>query len=93
MKRVIQVLACGSLLFVVGCAVPAGSGQGIAAAQSPQTVPMVEYLIRVQEWAQHFQRTVYRPEDGALALPAEPGLGIDLDPGKIDERRDLRFGA
>ncbi len=65
----------------------------IAAAQSPQTVPMVEYLIRVQEWTQHFQRTVYRPEDGALALPTEPGLGINLDPGKIAERRELRFGA
>jgi len=65
----------------------------IAAAQSPQTVPMVEYLIRVQEWTQHFQRTVYRPEDGALALPSEPGLGIDLDPGKIASRQELTFGT
>jgi L-rhamnonate dehydratase len=65
----------------------------IAASQSPQTVPMVEYLVRVQEWTQHFQRTVYRPAGGALALPDGPGLGIDLDPGKIAKRRELRFGT
>jgi len=65
----------------------------IAASQSPQTVPMVEYLIRVQEWTQHFQRRVYRPHDGAFALPTEPGLGIDLDPSKIVKRQELRFGT
>lgn len=37
----------------------------VAASQSPQTVPMVEYLVRVQEWTQHFQKTVYRPAETA----------------------------
>jgi L-rhamnonate dehydratase len=65
----------------------------LAASQSPQTVPMIEYLVRVQEWTQHFQRTAYRPADGAFALPAAPGLGLDLDPGKIGKRRELKFDA
>jgi L-rhamnonate dehydratase len=65
----------------------------VAASQTPQTVPMVEYLIRVQEWTQHFQQTAYRPTDGAFALPTGPGLGLDLDPGKIAKRRELKFGA
>lgn len=63
----------------------------VAASQSPQTVPMVEYLVRVQEWTQHFQKTIYRPVGGALILPTEPGLGIDLDPARIADRRDLTF--
>ncbi len=63
----------------------------IAASQSPRIVPMVEYLVRVQEWTQHFQQTIYRPEEGSMALPTEPGLGIDLDPAKITDRRELSF--
>ncbi len=35
-----------------------------AAAQSPTTVPYVEYLIRNQEVKQCLQKTVYRPEKG-----------------------------
>lgn len=74
-----------------GHAVPAALH--VAAAQSPQTVPMVEYLIRIQDRNQHFHETIYRPVDGALALPTEPGLGIDLDLAKIERRRDLTFDA
>jgi L-rhamnonate dehydratase len=61
----------------------------LAASQSPQTVPMVEYLVRSQEWTQRFQKTVYRPVEGALLLPTDPGLGIELDPARIAHRREL----
>jgi L-rhamnonate dehydratase len=74
-----------------GHAVPAALH--VAAAQSPQTVPMVEYLVRIQDWNQHFHETIYRPVDGALALPIDLGLDIDLDPAKIERRRDLAFDA
>jgi L-alanine-DL-glutamate epimerase-like enolase superfamily enzyme len=74
-----------------GHAVPAGLH--VAASQSPQTVPMVEYLIRIQERNQFFHRTIYRPVEGAIALPTDPGLGIDLDPAKIESRRDLTLDA
>jgi L-alanine-DL-glutamate epimerase-like enolase superfamily enzyme len=74
-----------------GHAVPAALH--VAASQSPRTVPMVEYLVRVQERNQFFQRTVHRPERGSIALPTGPGLGIDLDGSKIEVRRELAFDA
>jgi L-rhamnonate dehydratase len=64
----------------------------VAASQSPQIVPMVEYLVRIQERNQFFHRTTYRPVNGALELPTEAGLGIELDPAKVGDRRELTFG-
>lgn len=63
----------------------------IAASQSPQVVPMMEYLVRIQERNQWFHRTILGPVDGALELPDGPGLGIELDEAKIDERREVAF--
>jgi L-rhamnonate dehydratase len=63
----------------------------IAASESPQAVPMVEYLVRIQERNQFFHRTILRPEGGSIALPVEPGLGIDLDPARVRDRRVLSF--
>jgi L-rhamnonate dehydratase len=65
----------------------------LAASQSPQVVPMIEYLVRIQERAQFFQRTIYRPVAGAFELPTTPGLGIDLDPARTGDRRALVFGS
>ncbi len=65
----------------------------VAASQSPQTVPMVEYLVRIQERNQWFHRTILRPVDGAIALPSEPGLGIELDPDKTGAIQDLPAGG
>jgi L-rhamnonate dehydratase len=65
----------------------------VAASQSPQTVPLVEYLVLIQDRNQHFHRTIHRPVGGALELPTGPGLGIELDPAKVDSRRELTFGA
>ncbi len=58
----------------------------VAAAQSPSTVPYVEFLLRYQEVKQFFQTTVYRPENGVVALPELPGLGLVLDEAKIERR-------
>jgi len=74
-----------------GHAVPAALH--VAASQSPRTVPMLEYLVRVQERNQFFQRTIHRPESGSIALPTGPGLGIDLDGSKIEVRRELGSDA
>lgn len=63
----------------------------IAGAQSPQTIPMIEYLVRIQDWTQHFQQTIYRPIDGMFTLPSSPGLGIDLDVEKIQRLEDVLF--
>jgi L-rhamnonate dehydratase len=63
----------------------------LAVSQSPQVVPMIEYLVRIQDRNQFFHGTIYRPVDGALELPTAPGLGIELDPAKIEVRRELDF--
>jgi len=63
----------------------------IAASQSPQVVPMVEYLVRIQERNQWFHRTILRPVEGAIPLPSEPGLGIEIDPEKVVSRRAALF--
>ncbi len=63
----------------------------VAAAQSPETVPWVEYLIRHQERKQFFNKTIHRPVQGMLKLPDSPGLGIILDKEKIAEKEEIRF--
>jgi L-rhamnonate dehydratase len=65
----------------------------VAASQPSQVVPMIEYLVQIQERNQFFHRTIHRPVDGALELPVGPGLGIELDPAKIENRRELAFDA
>ncbi len=61
----------------------------VAAAQSPQTVPMVEYLVRYQEHKQFFHTPIYRPMNGSMQLPELPGLGMILDEAKIKAREEL----
>jgi D-galactarolactone cycloisomerase len=61
----------------------------VAAAQSPTTVPYVEYLIRHQESKQFFQKEVYRPENGMVRLPTGNGLGMTLDEEKIKTKHFL----
>jgi L-rhamnonate dehydratase len=61
----------------------------VAASQSPQAVPMVEYLVRAQEQKQYFHAPIYRPANGSIRLPDLPGLGLVLDQTKIDERVEL----
>ena len=63
----------------------------VAAAQSPATVPYVEYLIRHQENKQYFQKEIYRPENGMVKLPAAPGLGMAFDEEKIIEKTMLSY--
>ncbi len=61
----------------------------VAAAMSPATVPMVEYLIRHQGHKQFFHGPILRPEGGMILLPDIPGLGIVLDEGSIERREAL----
>lgn len=63
----------------------------VAAAQSPVTVPRVEFLVRGQETKQYFHKPIYRPEEGSIGLPELPGLGLAIDEGKVEEREDVEF--
>lgn len=63
----------------------------VAGAQSPATVPFVEFLIRHQPAKQHFQTRFFHPENGNVTLPSDPGLGFTLDESKIEERTIVHY--
>lgn len=63
----------------------------VAAAQSPATVPWVEYLVYHQPDKQMLQKPKYAPQGGLVALPTLPGLGLVLDESRIERREELRY--
>jgi L-rhamnonate dehydratase len=63
----------------------------IIAAQSPETCPLLEYLIRFNPQKQWFHRFKYMPEGGLMRLPDQPGLGIVLDEERILARTALHW--
>ncbi|MDQ3413049.1 MAG: mandelate racemase/muconate lactonizing protein [Chloroflexota bacterium] len=73
-----------------GHSVPANI-QLSAALPIPQ-VPMVEYLVKWNRLLQHFWQNPVRPVNGMVTVPAGPGMGMTLDPAKIEAERDLQWG-
>ena len=61
----------------------------VIAAQSPGVCPMAEFLIRPQAAKQALFTRQLWPENGSLALPDTPGLGIELAADRIDTRRSI----
>ena len=58
-------------------------------AQPPTVCPMLEFLWNFQPLAQHFHARYIEPVNGLLGIPQATGLGIELDPAKIDLRIEL----
>lgn len=58
----------------------------VIASQSPTTCPMAEYLILAQASKQHFHQRRVEPTGGAIALPTEPGLGLAIDPSRVERQ-------
>jgi L-alanine-DL-glutamate epimerase-like enolase superfamily enzyme len=61
----------------------------VIAAQSPAVCPMAEFLIRPQMTKQALHKRPVWPQNGSIALPDQPGLGIELAEDRIDSRRQL----
>ena len=53
---------------------------------------MLEYLIKRNATHQHFLKHPILPVDGQVSLPAEAGLGMELDETKILKLRELDYG-
>jgi len=51
--------------------------------------PYQEYLVKWNAINQHFLASPVVPVDGALGLPTAPGLGMDLDPAKIEAEAEI----
>jgi L-alanine-DL-glutamate epimerase-like enolase superfamily enzyme len=65
------------------------AGLHFSLAQSPLLTPLQEYLVKWNAINQHFLAHPVMPQDGVLHLPHWPGLGMDLDPGKIERQTDV----
>jgi L-alanine-DL-glutamate epimerase-like enolase superfamily enzyme len=63
----------------------------LIAAQPVTTCPILEYLLKWNEIHQFFLKTPLRPERGVVTVPDGPGMGLALDPAKIEEERELRW--
>jgi L-alanine-DL-glutamate epimerase-like enolase superfamily enzyme len=61
------------------------------AAWPQTTCPLLEYLVKWNEIHQFFLKTPLKPVGGKVTLPTAPGLGMELDPGKIVKQKDLTF--
>jgi L-alanine-DL-glutamate epimerase-like enolase superfamily enzyme len=61
-------------------------------AQSPIATPLQEFLVKWNEINQHFLAEPVTPREGAIEAPTTAGIGMDLDPAKI-ERQEEAFAA
>lgn len=65
------------------------AGLHFSLAQSPLLTPLQEYLVKWNAINQHFLAHKLVPERGVLQLPGQPGLGMDLDPGRIERQAEV----
>jgi L-rhamnonate dehydratase len=61
----------------------------VVASQSPETCPLVEYLINHVPHKLHFQIDPLLTTNGIIKLPTKPGFGIELDTTKIESQQVL----
>lgn len=61
-----------------------------SAAQSPAHTPYQEYLVKWNAINMHFLAAPALPEGGVIRLPEGPGIGMALDPAKIEEEVEPR---
>jgi L-alanine-DL-glutamate epimerase-like enolase superfamily enzyme len=63
----------------------------LTAAQSPGTVPYIEYLLQWNEIMQFFLKYPVRPVKGRVTVSDLPGLGLEIDEAKVEDRRLLTW--
>lgn len=65
------------------------AGLHFSLAQSPILTPYQEFLVKWNAINQHFLAHPLVPQNGSLGLPTQPGLGMDLDPAKIEDQAEI----
>jgi L-alanine-DL-glutamate epimerase-like enolase superfamily enzyme len=61
----------------------------LSAALSPVEVPYVEFLVKWNQILQHFYKEPVVPVNGIVTVPTGPGIGVEIDPAKIDAEREF----
>jgi L-alanine-DL-glutamate epimerase-like enolase superfamily enzyme len=69
------------------------AGLHFSRAQPPLLTPIQEYLVKWSAINQHFLANPVTPLGGEFALPTLPGLGMDLDPAKIEAQAEVYSGG
>ncbi len=63
----------------------------VSAALPIPTVPLVEFLVKWNAVHQYFFANPVVPVNGVVTVPHGPGMGVELDPGKVVSERELRW--
>lgn len=63
----------------------------VIAAWPEPTTPLLEYLIKWNEIHQFFLKDPLKPVNGVVTVPTGPGIGMELDESKIQQRQVVEF--
>ncbi len=63
----------------------------LIASQPEPTCPLVEYLVKWNELLQFFFINPVKPVNGMVSVPQGPGMGVEIDPAKIESERELSW--
>jgi L-rhamnonate dehydratase len=95
LSEVLKIAAYASVhdLMVIPHGHSTPAGLHFSLAQSPMLTPIQEYLVKWNAINQHFLLHPVTPLRGEFALPTLPGLGMDLDPAKIEAQAEVYCDA
>ena len=82
-----RIMVHGLMVIPHGHSTPAGLHFSLA--QSPLLTPIQEYLVKWNAINPHFLANPVTPQSGAFTIPTQPGLGMDLDPAKIEAQTEV----
>ncbi|MDP9375191.1 MAG: mandelate racemase/muconate lactonizing protein [Chloroflexota bacterium] len=63
----------------------------LIASQPITLCPILEYLVKWNEIHQFFWKEPLKPVDGFVTPPSGPGMGMELDPAKIEYEEEVRW--
>src|SRR5690606_28738750 len=63
----------------------------LMASQPALMAPILEYLVKWNQVHQFFFKDPIVPKNGTVTVPNRPGIGMELDPAKIEQERYLTF--
>ena len=63
----------------------------LTAAQSPGVTPFIEFLIQWNGVHQFFLKNPVEPVDGQITVSDLPGLGLEIDESKVENRQILEW--
>jgi L-rhamnonate dehydratase len=91
LSEVLKIAAYASVydLMVIPHGHSTPAGLHFSLAQSPLLTPLQEYLVKWNAINQHFLASPLVPEGGMLRVPTGSGLGMALDPAKIEAQEEM----